>query len=229
MQYDNYVFDLYGTLIDLSTDEHAAQTWKKWGKWLDKHGIKHPYYIQFRREFFAADRALRQKALEEGPYEVPEIDVMDIYKDLFVKYGNKNLSEELIKEASYAFRECSRAYIRLFPGVHEYLQRIRELGGHSYILSNAQATYTEPEIKMFGLDTLVDDYLMSSDYRCMKPDKSFFFFLMDKYKMHPDKTLMHGDSASSDVAGARNAGIDSVYLAGENHPSRYYVEHLAGL
>ncbi len=27
-EYDNYIFDLYGTLIDIHTDEHKASLWK---------------------------------------------------------------------------------------------------------------------------------------------------------------------------------------------------------
>ena len=29
MKYKNYIFDLYGTLIDINTNEWSAQLWKK--------------------------------------------------------------------------------------------------------------------------------------------------------------------------------------------------------
>ena len=29
MDYDNYVFDLYGTLVDINTDENKEELWKK--------------------------------------------------------------------------------------------------------------------------------------------------------------------------------------------------------
>ena len=29
MRYKNYIFDLYGTLVDINTDEWSAQLWKK--------------------------------------------------------------------------------------------------------------------------------------------------------------------------------------------------------
>ncbi len=80
--YDNYIFDLYGTLIDMSADEHSAKTWKKWLKWLDKHNLKHPNYIQFRKEFWDADKAARKQMLLTGEVEVPEIDIIDVYREL---------------------------------------------------------------------------------------------------------------------------------------------------
>lgn len=225
-QYDNYIFDLYGTLIDLNSDEQRAKTWKKWCKWLDERKIKHPGYIVFRNDFFKADRLLREKQLREGPFEVPEIDILEVYRELFNRYGNKKMSDEAILEASYAFRVSSIEHIRLYTGVGEFLNKIRKRGKHAYILSNAQASYTKPEIELFGLDKLTDDYLMSSDFKCMKPDKAFFDIIINKHGLDVKKTVMIGDSLSSDIEGARRAGIDHVHLVGDNSPSRFYVENI---
>lgn len=211
-KYDTFLFDLYGTLFDLHVDEHCAKTWKKWLKWLDGHGVKHPDYIRMRAEFFNWDRLFREKALAEKKHEVPEIDVIEIYRIMFAEYGNKDMSEELIREASYAFREASMAYIRLFPGVIEYMNMLHSEGKKAYILSNAQASYTIPEIKMFGLDKVMDGYYLSSDYYVMKPDKTFFDIAINDLKLDKAKTIMIGDSAENDIAGAKNAGIDSFQI-----------------
>ena len=210
-KYDTFLFDLYGTLIDLHTDEWAPRTWKKWLKWMDGKNIKHPDMITFRREFFRMDREFRETALRKGTFEVPEIDVIAIYEILFEKYGNK-LSKEAICEASWEFRKASTAYIRLFPGTKEYLKKLRDNGKKVIILSNAQASYTEPEIKMFGLDKLVDDYFMSSDYKCMKPDVNFFGIAINKYKLDRSRTIMIGDSMPNDVEGAIKAGLSGFQI-----------------
>lgn len=214
-KYDNFMFDLYGTLIDLHTDEWAPKTWKKWLKWMDGRRIKHPDMITFRREFFKLDKEFRDKALQEGVYEVPEIDVLEIYKILFTKYGNK-LSDDAIAEASWEFRKASTEYIRLYPGTEKYLRELRKNGKKVIILSNAQASYTRPEIIMFGLDRMVDDYFLSSDYKCMKPDVKYFNVAIDKHNLDRSRTIMIGDSASSDIAGAKNAGIDSFQIKNGN-------------
>lgn len=225
-KYDYFIFDLYGTLIDLRTDEWDIQTWKKWGAILDEKKIKHPVSYIFRYQFFKKDKLYRKRMLSLGEYTNPEIDVIDIYKELFQKYGNKGLPEELIYEVSYQFRVASREYIKLFPGVEEFLKKIRESGKHAYILSNAQASYTLPEIKMFGLDELTDDFIMSSDYKCMKPDVKFFDELIVRHNMDKSKTVMIGDSLSSDIEGAGRAGIDSIHLIDNNHPNIFYIENV---
>lgn len=223
MSFDNYIFDLYGTLIDLYTDEQAAQTWKKWLRWLDKHGVKHPVYYRFRKDFFDMDKAHRREERSKGIYDVVEIDVIPIYRELFIRYGNPEYTDEFLNEAAYAFRVASRAYIRLYPGVEEYLKGIRDSGRHSYILSNAQASYTWPEIVEFGLDKLTDDQMMSSDKGCMKPDKAFFDMMIDKHGLDRGKTVMVGDTEGSDIVGASRAGLASIHLTGENAPETFYL------
>lgn len=229
-RYDNYVFDLYGTLVDLHVDEQSAHAWKTWLKWLDAHGIsKHPDYLAFRKDFFELDAAYREKMIAEGPYTHPEIDILDVYRELFERYGNRNISEELLAEASYAFREATREYIRLFPGVEAFLNRIHEVGKKAYILSNAQASYTMPEIKLLGLDKLVDGIHLSSDYKCMKPEKDFFFGLMKEYLLIPDKTVMIGDNPEADVEGAKGAMINGILLQGPIAPDVFYLDCISFL
>lgn len=226
MEYDNYIFDLYGTLIDVRTDEYCDETWEKWCKVLDEKGIKHPMIEEFRKDFFEADKALRKKQLEEGPFEVPEIDITEVYEDLFRRYGNGTVEKDIIDSVSYDFRVASREYVRLFPDVENFLKRLRECGKHVYILSNAQATYTLPEIKMFGLHELTDDFLMSSDYGCMKPDRKFFDFLLERYDMDRSKTVMIGDSESSDVKGAKASKLHYIHLVNDNDPNKFYTANL---
>lgn len=212
MQYRNYIFDLYGTLIDIHTDEQCAQTWKKWCRWLDHRGIRHAHYISMRRTFFEQDRLARKLALEEGMYSVPEIDVIPIYRKMFLEYGNDPFSQEELEEISYAFRTASREYFRLFPEVEKGLAHIAKEGGRVYLLSNAQASYTVPEIREMGLDRILDDILISSDCGCMKPDPAFFEMLMKRHGMKREETVMLGDSLTSDQAGAIGAGIDFIHL-----------------
>jgi len=220
---DVYVFDLYGTLINVRTDERADKTWKKWIKCLDGKGIKHPALMQFRKDFFDTDKRYREEAKAKGIYEYPEPDVIDMYREMFEKYGNGVISDEILEKVSYAFRVASREYIRLFPGVKEYLTEIRNQGKHAYLLSNAQASYTRPEIDMFRLGELLDDMLLSSECEVMKPDKQFFDMLIDKHKINKERAIMFGDSLENDVMGAKEAGLHYVHLAGEYTPRAFYV------
>lgn len=224
---NSFVFDLYGTLIDVHSDEQSAHTWKTWCKELDKRKIKYPDYIKFRNEFFALDKQHRIQMKEKRNLEYPEIDIIEVYRELFASYGNRPLSDQELTEISYAFRVASRSSISLYPGVEEYLKKLAELGKDVYILSNAQRSYTWPEIQMFGLDKLTKGIILSSDYGVMKPDKAIFEILLRKFSLEREDVLMHGDSLTSDVEGAKNAGMQCIHLAGEMEPNKFYMERLA--
>ena len=51
LHYDNYIFDLYGTLVDIHTDEYDIETWNKWAKWLDEKGLAHPSSERMRDDY----------------------------------------------------------------------------------------------------------------------------------------------------------------------------------
>ncbi len=220
--FDNYIFDLYGTLIDIRTDEHCDETWEKWIAFLDEKGVKHPELGRFRDDFFNADKEHRQR---EKRFLHPEIDILKVYDELFTLYGNRKFSEGELFEISYHFREDSRDYYRLFDGVPEFLRMLREKGKKVYILSNAQRSYTLNEIYHFGLDKMVDDFLISSDYGCMKPDKAFYDAIIEKHGLSREKSVMFGDSYENDYLGAINAGLSAVWLNGENAADRFYNDH----
>ena len=226
--YDNFIFDLYGTLIDIRTDEHADETWKKWSEWLDEHGIVHPSPDVMREEFFLEDRQARENAKAEGRVNCPEIDVIPIYRAMFSGYGNDPslLTPAFLDEAGYAFRTASREYMRLFPGVPEFLNKIRESGRHAYILSNAQRCYTWPEICAFDLQDMVDDVLISSDFGCMKPDIIFFNAMTEKHGLDGSRTVMIGDSRENDYEGGLNAGLHAIWLGPDNPAGEFYKANI---
>ena len=219
--FDNYIFDLYGTLIDIHTDEYRDETWEKWIAFLDDSGIKHPALARFRDDFFHTDKEHR---LRPSVYEYPEIDILKVYDELFTLYGNRKFSEAELFELSYRFRAASRDYCRLFEGVPAFLKKLRALGKKVYILSNAQRSYTLYEITHFKLDELVDDFLISSDYGCMKPDKAFFNALVQKHSLDRSRSVMLGDSYENDYRGAINAGLNAIWLSSVDS-NTYRLKH----
>lgn len=222
LEFDNYIFDLYGTLIDIHTDEHCAETWEKWIRFLDDKGIKHPSLSLFRDDFFNKDKEYRLRATE---YEYPEIDILEVYDELFSLYGNRRLSDEELFEISYRFRVSSRDHFELFEGVSDFLKGLRKLSKKIYILSNAQRSYTLYEIRHFGLDRLVDDFLISSDYGCMKPDRAFYNAIIKKHGLDKKQTVMLGDSLQNDYRGAIEAGLNAIWLGEENAAEVFYKKN----
>lgn len=217
--YDYFIFDLYGTLVDIHTDEWAEETWLKWMSYLDSKGIKHPGLMDFREEFFTTDKAYREKPT---PYTYPEIEILEVYDELFTKYGNEKIPKAELSEISYEFRKCSLEYKRLFDSVEDFLEILHRTGKKVYILSNAQSSYTLPEILELGLDKMTDDFIMSSDFRVMKPDKAFFDEIVRRNNIEAERALMIGDSYDNDYQGAKEYGMGGLWLYGDDAPNLIY-------
>ena len=106
------------------------------------------------------------------------------------------------------FRIVTTVSIRLFPEVKEKLAELRNRGARLYLLTNAQRAFTAYELHMFGLEDYFDGIIMSSDKYYKKPDRRFYESLIETYGLDPARSLMSGDDAVCDVAGARSAGMD---------------------
>ncbi|MDE5931039.1 MAG: HAD family hydrolase, partial [Lachnospiraceae bacterium] len=103
-------------------------------------------------------------------------------------------------------------YIRLYAGAKELLCQLREMGRGVYLLSNAQRVFTEQELRYLQIADCFDGILISSDHGVKKPDERFFRILLEQYRIEPEKALMIGNDLNSDIAGAKQVGMDTFYI-----------------
>ena len=90
VQYDNYVFDLYGTLVDIHTEEDFPNLWEKLALFFGYYGaIYEPKELQKRYAALVSDceRALK-KTLEEDRHYTheasPEIEIGEVFEKLYI-------------------------------------------------------------------------------------------------------------------------------------------------
>ncbi len=144
--YDNYVFDLYGTLIDIHTDEYSKNFYKQFAKWLRRNG----YYFTWREFKTTFQRIEKEYRSEESIFEKPEIDILKVFADTFLTRGYI-LTNEQLEEVAQSFRWISLIYFRLFPDTKECLEELKKAGKKIYLLSNAQRSFTYKELELSGL------------------------------------------------------------------------------
>lgn len=222
MKYKNIVFDLYGTLIDIHTDELGEQTWKLFADYLRSWNVDYEA-LELKELFFHYDLSYRNLP---SKHKVPEIEILDVFDQILQKKGQL-LTREQIAQIGYRFRCISREYIRLFDGVINLLTLLHEHDCNVFLLSNAQSSFTRPEISMLHLDEYFDRIIISSDHGCMKPDPDFFYQLFQNRNEIVDVKdwIMIGDSISSDIMGADSIGMDSILLCNESEPEEKLPVH----
>lgn len=209
MGYTDLVFDLYGTLVDIHTEE-TREVWEKTAMFLGFYGAEYTGKT-LQAAFQAA--LVEQQAQAGQSYECfPDIPMEGVFAGLLRSGGVTEDVAHLAKQACQLFRICSTEYIRLYPHVGQALARLREKGFRLWLLSNAQAVFTRGELKALGLDGAFDGVYLSSDFQCRKPDSRFFRALLEGEGLQPRHCLMIGNDRQTDIAGAQAVGMGTLYL-----------------
>lgn len=215
--YQNYVFDLYGTLVDIHTDESDPKVWEKLSLFYGYYGA-HYTPLELKAAYHAIienNESFQKNEMEAEPryaHEAfPEIKIEVVFQELFRKKGVQ-ADLELSIHAGQFFRVLSTEYVRLYDGVAELLTAVRGRGKKVYLLSNAQRIFTEYELNVLDIAKYFDGILISSEYGTKKPDIRFFDSLLETYHINAKECIMIGNDARSDIAGAKAAGMDTYYI-----------------
>ena len=209
MQYTDLVFDLYGTLVDIHTEENDL-VWEKTALFFGFYGVH--LTPQALKAAFIAELQRREAKAGQSYECFPDIPFEQVMAEIFRANGADEEADRLGLQAAQLFRISSIEYIRVYPHVVEALAALREKGYRLWLLSNAQRVFTAYELRLLQLDTLFDGVYISSDYGCRKPDSRFYRALMEERQLSPEQCLMIGNDRFTDIAGAKNAGMDTLYM-----------------
>ena len=77
-----------------------------------------------------------------------------------------------------------------------------------YIVTNGHVKPQTMKVKDSGFAEIIDGLFISGELGCQKPSKEFFLKCFEKIgEVNKEKTIIIGDSLSSDIKGGNNAGI----------------------
>lgn len=209
MKYTDLIFDLYGTLVDIHTEE-SDPVWEKTAFYFGFYGAS--YTGPQLKQAFQSAMTAREISAGQSYECFPDIPFESVMAELFRAKGIQEQSEELGRNAAQLFRICSIEYLRLYPGVTHALARLRRKGYRLWLLSNAQRIFTAYELRYLGLGSQLDGIYISSDYSCRKPDTRFFRALLEERQLDPKHCLMIGNDLETDIAGAKRSGLATLYM-----------------
>lgn len=209
--FKNYIFDLYGTLIDIWTNEGSENLWQKM---VMIYGYRNCDYSVFEMRRMYKELCAKEKSRVKAEYPSRlnvDFDLTKVFRALYELKGYTPTDDE-VEFTARVFRCISTDHIKLYDGVIDFLDALKAKGKKIYLLSNAQRSFTVPELKMLGLYDYFDGILISSDECVSKPCFDFFEILFKKYKLKKIESVMIGNDFRSDIGGAYNFGIRSLYI-----------------
>ena len=115
----------------------------------------------------------------------------------------------------------------LMDGALEFVKKVKENipDARIYIASNGATINAKGRIASTGLDKYIDYLFISEDMGVTKPDAAFFDICFDRIAESKSSCIMIGDSLSSDMLGAKNASIDSVWFMPSGNIKQYMIEY----
>ena len=126
-----------------------------------------------------------------------------------------------------AFRCFSTKYIRLYDGVIDLLDTLKQRGKGIYLLSNAQSLFTRPEMEELGLTPHFEDVFISSEHRMRKPEVRFMEELLEKHGLDPKETVMVGNDMDSDIMMAARCGVNGFLVNHDGYSEEEIEEGVA--
>lgn len=200
-KYTTILWDLDQTLLnfDLSM-EHALRAV------FDQYGM--PIDEEITARYDAINRSYWLR-LESGELTKEQVTV-GRFRTLFEELGITHVAPEQIN-ADYQ-RELGNVYFYM-DGAKELVTLLKEKGYRQYVVTNGVNSTQASKMKRSGLDRIMDGVFVSELMGYPKPRKEYFDACFAALPgVTREECILVGDSLTSDMRGAENAGVASCWF-----------------
>ena len=204
MRYETVLFDADGTLLDFHKGESEAVCEALLLSGVQPNGELVSAYSEINEQMW--------KRLERGEIKKSEL----LYKRFEVFCESFSLGAEPKKMAEdYMALLSTKAY--LLEGAMEMCERLCKMH-ELYIVTNGVESIQKGRFSRLSLDKYFKEIFISGEIGYDKPDVRFFEEVERRIavtgkRLNKEKTLIVGDSLTSDIAGGRAYGIDTCFYS----------------
>lgn len=224
--YKNYFFDLYGTLLDVETNEESEFVWEKMALYLGYYGAHYDAY-ELQNKY---KKAVAKMLNSNTQYNHPELDMQDVFYKLF-KDKDVKPKKKLPKDAAKVFRMLTTNYLEVFDGVIDMLLALKSQKKNVFVFANAQDVYALYELRKCGIRKYFDEFFFSSELGMCKPEEKFYEAIFSREDIKKKESIIISADYDKDIVGAKALGIDTLFLnanSEEHYDSNNYKYEVKG-
>lgn len=197
--YKNILFDMGNVIMDFSPDYILSMYTKD---------VKLINFLKYKILYTVAwARSDKGELTEEGIYD-------ETIKGLDEKYHS------IAKEVIYGWYN----YKTESKEIYKLMKELKNKGYRLFLCSNAAESFHKYEDKIEAFK-LLEAKVVSADIRQVKPDKEFFEYLLNTYRLKPEECFFIDDLAVN-VKGAYECGIDGYQYNGNAGLLRKFMERV---
>lgn len=145
------------------------------------------------------------KALERKDITKPELLQLRWTNTFRLAQINMPCEPDILNDA---YMRALGNYGIYLPHAEEFMQSLKALPDTKiYLITNGTSYTAHKRIDVSGISNYIDNAYISDDLGVNKPDKEYFEKVLTNINASPEVCLVVGDSLTSDIKGANNAGI----------------------
>ena len=200
-------FDLFGTLIDIRTNESDDNVFRVTANFLAYHGVSMPP-DRLKMLYFELNRA--QRLARGGTY--PEFDVVRLFERI-VRHGGGRArrARPLAAAAARVFRAASLFRLAPYPGAGAVLTALKKRYRMA-VVSDGQRIWEIPELHAAGIAGFFEEIVVSGDLGFRKPDPRMYETALRKMALSPAEVIFVGNDMFRDIYGAKSIGMKAVFF-----------------
>jgi HAD superfamily hydrolase (TIGR01549 family) len=166
---------------------------------------------------YSGERAKVNKSLQSVIEKMKKSQVRNIELRFDLVYSNLlfdlglEISQERLDHIEGLYNRFYK--IEIFPGVKELLEKLSKKY-HLAIVANAITNISRLALEKHGLAKYFDYIILSRDLGARKPDPEIFIYALRSMWIKASEAVHVGDSLEEDVQGAKNAGMKTVWIKG---------------
>lgn len=140
------------------------------------------------------------------------------------------VTEALCLEMSDKFLDFCANKPGVVDGAHELMDYLRSKGYRMHMCSNGFHEVQYRKLAACGLRDYFDTIILSEDAGVNKPSPLYFDYAFKVAEANRETTLMIGDNLQTDILGAHNVGLDTIFFnRWNNEPSDIPTYTVMGL
>ncbi len=205
-KYRHVIFDLDRTLWDFERNsrETFGDLHIKYN--LQKQGVGNL------DEFYEAYTVINHALWDEYRKGLIEKDFLNVERFRRVLLLYRIDDREMAAQMAHDYVSISPTKKHLFEGAVQLLEYLKDKGYALHILTNGFREVQRIKIYNSGFEPFFDEVIISEETGFKKPAPEIFAITLERTGAAEEEAVMVGDDISVDIEGAKNAGIDGIWV-----------------
>ncbi len=143
-------------------------------------------------------------------YKEQGIEYQQVF-DVFLQRALKKIDYKILSAGIVAYRKAREAALIPYPHVYPTLHQLLKMGIQMGVLSDAPTKEAWLRLAFLNLHHIFDTVITFEDTGFRKPNAAPFNLILERMNIPANESLMVGDWAERDIAGASQVGMKTAF------------------